>query len=195
MSNIVPQKHNFELAKQQIQEFSQRLPADPKFTEVATEGEWFGWLGTSHDVTGEELNTVVSEVSDSFLSINKSLKEVISEFGEVYNALEHLDSEYIAGILGSLEAAKEASEEALSAQLENAVTIEGLKRTVEALQKFKNEVDNKFTALGCTSSSSASFPGVERINRLEKKLRIAFIIAGVGLATSLALAGVIFFGG
>lgn len=63
-------------------------------------------------------------------------------FCEVYEALESLDKEYIAGILTAVQGAKHASEEAKAAQKDLSKTVERLIMTIEALKKFKGEMNS-----------------------------------------------------
>jgi septal ring factor EnvC (AmiA/AmiB activator) len=65
----------------------------------------------------------------------------IKEFGEVYNALEALDKEYIQAILISIKAAEQASQEAKDAQKDIERTIEIQKQTITVLKTFKEKLE------------------------------------------------------
>ena len=93
MNDAIIKKHNFSTAKNQIQEFSRRLPANPRFEEVEEDGGLFGWF--DHNVTGKEMNKFMGKVQDKLISVNSSLRGVIKEFGEIYKALDYLDNDYI----------------------------------------------------------------------------------------------------
>ncbi len=100
-------KHNFEVAKSNIERFSRNLPSDPSFDRVEVDGGLFG-LG-DHKVTGSEMNAFIGVVQNKLISVNSSLKSIIEEFKDVYNAFDYLDAEYISGIISSIESAEEAS--------------------------------------------------------------------------------------
>lgn len=142
MSKTIVQRHNFSKAKNQIQQFSRKLPANPRFEKVDEDGGLFGWF--DHNVTGQEMNQFMGKVQDKLISVNNSLRGVIKEFGEVYSALDYLDNDYIQGILTAIENADKASKQALSAsnqalkaQEDNSKTIEALKKTVQAVKESK----------------------------------------------------------
>lgn len=142
MSKAIVQRHNFSKAKSQIQQFSRNLPANPRFEEVDEDGGLFGWF--DHNVTGKEMNQFMGKVQDKLISVNNSLRGVIKEFGEVYSALDYLDSDYIQGILEAINNSEKASgqallasQQALNAQEDNSKTIEALRKTVQAIKESK----------------------------------------------------------
>lgn len=139
MNKSLIKKHNFEVAKRKIEQFSNNLPSYPFFTRVEVDGGLFGW--GDHSVTGQEMNNFIDKVQDKFISINSSLSSIISEFREIYNAFNFLDGEYINGIISAIEGAEEASNQALKAQYDIKVTVDNLKKTVEKLVILKNTVD------------------------------------------------------
>ena len=142
MNDAIIKKHNFSKAKNQIQEFSRRLPANPRFEEFEEDGGLFGWF--DHNVTGKEMNKFMGKVQNKLISVNSSLRGIIKEFGEIYKALDYLDNDYIQGILKAIDNAEKASEQAVSAskqalkaQDDNSKTIEALRKTVQAIKDSK----------------------------------------------------------
>ena len=142
MNDAIIKKHNFSTAKNQIQEFSRRLPANPRFEEFEEDGGLFGWF--DHNVTGKEMNKFMGKVQNKLISVNSSLRGIIKEFGEIYKALDYLDNDYIKGILKAIDNAEKASEQAVSAskqalkaQDDNSKTIEALRKTVQAIKDSK----------------------------------------------------------
>lgn len=142
MNDAIIKKHNFSKAKNQIQEFSRRLPANPRFEEFEEDGGLFGWF--DHNVTGKEMNKFMGKVQNKLISVNSSLRGIIKEFGEIYKALDYLDNDYIKGILKAIDNAEKASEQAVSAskqalkaQDDNSKTIEALRKTVQAIKDSK----------------------------------------------------------
>ena len=95
MEDPIIKKHNFEQAKNKIKGFSENLPAYVYFRRVEEDGGLFNW--GDHTVTGKELNEFIETVQSRIITINDSLKKTVSEFGEVYRALDFLDKIYGGG--------------------------------------------------------------------------------------------------
>lgn len=150
METSLVNKHNFEISKSRINDFVNQLPANSDLTKVEEDG----FLFFSHKVTGEELNNLTTEIQRRLTNLNSILISTIREFKTVYKTFDFLDTEYLGGILQSLDAAEKASqsakvasdqatkasEQALEAHKENSKTLEALKATVIQLKKFKQEV-------------------------------------------------------
>lgn len=139
MNNALIQKHNFNIAKNNIERFSRNLPSNPSFSRVEVDGGFLG-LG-NHKVTGYEMNAFIGVVQDKLISVNSSLRSIIGEFKEVYNAFDSLDGEYINGIISSVESAEDASKQALKAQEDIKATIENLRKTVVKLASLNQTVE------------------------------------------------------
>lgn len=139
MTNIVIKKHNFDAAKNNIRQFSLTKPDQLALKKVDVDGGLFNWF--DHKVTGAELNSLTNQIQDYLIKFNNLNSKFIKEFGEVYNALEALDKEYIQGILISVKAAEQASMEAKEAQKDINRTIEVQKQTLKVLENFKNKLD------------------------------------------------------
>lgn len=146
MQNSV-ETHNFDDAKQKIQNFSNNLPSSLNLKMVKEDVGPFGWM--DHDVSGKEFNELVSNLQNSTVSIYDWIKKIIQEFGEIYRAFESLDKDYIQGILISLKAAENASNQALEiskrldvAQKDIKNTINTLVVVVKKLAEFKKSVEN-----------------------------------------------------
>lgn len=160
MNKVPIKKHHFEKAKGNIERFSRNLPSNPSFDRVEVEGGLFG-LG-DHKVTGSEMNKFIGKVQDKLISINTSLRSVISQFKEVYNAFDFLDGEYISGIISSVESAEEASKQALSAQADIKATVENLKKTVVKLGSLKNTVECLEKKIDTLFSNELSYDEITR---------------------------------
>lgn len=130
MENKVVETHNFNEAKEKINRFSGNIPSYVRLTKSKTDGGLFGWF--DHTVTGEELNKLVGEIQEKFIQNNQSIKDIICEFKEIYNAFEALDKDYITGILVSLDKASKA-------QKDVDISIDAIQQTIEALKKHKSQ--------------------------------------------------------
>ena len=162
-------REQFNEAKKHLLEASKQRPEEVVLKEFQRDAGLIGLL--NHKVTGGEVNTnLVLPLQKTIQEQNKCIGNLFDIADEVYNTINVLDNEYIAGIRGTAEAAaiasnhakrasdqaKNASSEALSAsqaakkasdkanqaQEDNKRTIQALQQTVALLRKFKDEVDN-----------------------------------------------------
>lgn len=133
------QKHNFEKAKLMLKQFSEKEQADFSFKRVETD-TFFGLM--DRDVTAREFNEGMAVVQRHFIEVNSTMNKVIREFGEVYNALDSLDRDYIQAILISIDSVKEVSKWLDNQQHEINQVIERQGKAVEVLQKFKKELSS-----------------------------------------------------
>lgn len=140
MSDINIKTHDFEASKNQIKVFSEQTPLDLKLDKVDTDG-WFFGLG-DHNVTGHELNNVTTQIQRYLIDFNSLNITFIKEFGQVYNALEALDKDYIQAILIAIKAAEKANNEARVAQGDITKTIELQKKTITVLKQFKEKIES-----------------------------------------------------
>lgn len=145
-------KHNFELAKQNIKSFAENLPDNPRLNRVSEDAGPFGCF--DHDVSGKELNELTSQIQNCLVSNNQSIRKTIQEFRVIYETLEYLDKDYLAGIVASVKAAEAASEAANKntekldvAQQDIKKNLDGLKKLVEKLRDFKQKSEKDFNTL------------------------------------------------
>ena len=143
------EKHNFELAKQKIKSFAEKLPANPRLNRVSEDAGPFGWF--DHDVSGKELNELTSQIQDCLVSNNKNIRKTIQEFKVIYETLEYLDKDYLAGIVASVKTAEAASEVAKKntekldvAHQDIKKNLDGLKKLVGKLKDFKQKSEKDF---------------------------------------------------
>lgn len=150
MGNILIRTHDFEEAKKGLKDFSEQAPMDPELQRVKDRkgfGEWLkeavlgGGIGREHNVTGEELNTLTSQLQKHLISINDMNYSFIKEIGRVYVALEALDRDYIQAILVSIKATEETSNQLAGAQEKIRKIVEDQRKTLEILKKHKTKLD------------------------------------------------------
>ena len=171
MDKALIKRHNFEVSKKKIETFSNNLPSNPAFDRVEVDGGLFG-LG-DHKVTGNEMNNFIGKVQYKLIAVNTSLRSIISEFREVYEAFDYLDREYIDGIIGSIESAEEASKQALKAQSDIQKTVENLKKTVLGLDNLKNSVKKNERTINTLSANQLSYDDVAK--KLDENYKIGQI--------------------
>lgn len=107
MNEIDIKRHNFDLAKNRLKEFSEKTEAELEIDKVRTDGGFLG-LG-DHKVTGYELNGRLETIQKHFIAVNTTNNKVIKEFREVYNALDVLDKDYITSIVANVKAIEKTS--------------------------------------------------------------------------------------
>lgn len=146
MDELTIQAHDFNNAKKQLKEFSEKIPSSVDLQTVATNGGLFNWF--DHNVTGDELNNLTTQIQNYLIAFNNLHIESIKEFGQVYKALDALDKDYIQAIILSIKAAEKASniakESAIEAEknsLAIAKTIEVQTQTINILKQFKEQID------------------------------------------------------
>lgn len=181
-------REQFNNAKQHLLKVSQNKPKKVKLKSFQTEEGLFGFF--DHKVTGEEINnSLIAPLQNVLQQQNIRINSLFDISDEVYKTIDVLDTEYIAGIQGNVEAAtvasnqaKEASEQAkkaseqakkasdeassasdkaLKAQEDLKKTIEALQQTVDLLKKFKNEVNGKLNNIKHLSDIDATWQTVE----------------------------------
>lgn len=150
MNEITIRRHRFEREKRDIQRFSELSQEDVGLTQIKQDKELVDILGDillgrgiglEHQVTGKELNELIGQVQERFISINQSHEKVVEMFGSVYRALESLDKDYIQAILISIKATEETSEGIKATQEQIKKIVESQRKTLEELKKFKLKLD------------------------------------------------------
>lgn len=105
--NEIIEKHNFELIKKRLKEFSEKTQSELEIKRVEEDS----WLVFDHNVTGKELNERLETIQRLFIDVNTTNNSVIKEFREVYNALDVLDRDYITAIMNNLSAIGKTSDD------------------------------------------------------------------------------------
>ncbi len=144
--SLVIKEHDFHKAISSLKQYVTKSNEELSLLHVPTFGGLFG-LG-DHKVTGSELNTVTSQVQNNLIDINELTRDLVGEFRHVYEAFESLDRDYIAGILSSIESAKEVSADEKKDRKridENVkrinVNTKQINKSIQVLQKFKGDID------------------------------------------------------
>ncbi len=174
---LVIKTHNFEDAKRRLKEVSEKKPEEfeiglvkfkKKFLFLKEVGE--------HKVTGDEFNSRITAIQQHLINLHTKTYENNKEFGEVYNALEALDKDYIAVILTSINAIEEVSKH-MREEIDTIKEVQ--KKTLENLQKFKQELKMDIAEISNESQM--------RHKSLSKELKKTQIISFVSIATTLIL--------
>lgn len=137
--SLVIREHDFQEAKNALKKYTEQAREEVELSRVPTDGGLFN-LG-DHKVTGFELNRITSQIQDYFISLNNLSQGLVEEFGQVYKAFEHLDKDYIAGIVASIKAAEEVSKQEQKDRKDIKELVGQHEQSVTVLKKFKQDID------------------------------------------------------
>lgn len=135
--NYIIKPKLFEDAKKNIQSISKSISKDISLSSV----EENTWLFFERSVTGKEFNEIIAKIQSCFIDFNKKHTQFLQVFGQVYDALDSLDNEYLTAIIGTIKGVEEASNQAKQAQKDTNKIIERLKKIIKVLEDHKNELD------------------------------------------------------
>jgi len=173
MGNEIMQSHNFNQEVKKIQQFANSIPKQTQLKKVE-ERDSFLYIPMDHKVTGKEFNDRINAIGTIIIEQNQNIIKTIKEFGVIYNTFNYLDNEYIKGIVTSLNAANIALEETKVTQEDNGKIIEGLRKTVDVLKKFKDDFtqtlgDLKKSIAELQKTADARMKEVENAEQQNKK--------------------------
>ena len=175
---LVIKTHNFEDAKRRLKEVSEKKIEGFKINIVGTKDK-FLFLEGEHKVTGDEFNSRIKAINQHLTNLHTKTYENNKEFGEVYNALEALDKDYIAVILTSINAIEEVSKH-MREEIDTIKEVQ--KKTPENFQKFKQELKMDIDEI-----SNESQMRHKEVSSLSKELKKTQIISFVSIAATLIL--------
>lgn len=138
MTDIV-KPHSFEVALNNLKELAEQTPSDIGLDKVDSEGGLFGWF--HHNVTGDELNKITTQIQGYLIGFNDLHIKEIKEVEQIYKAIDSLDKEYIPAILSAVKAAEAASDQAKRAQKDINKLIEAHKKSIKVLEQHKERLD------------------------------------------------------
>ena len=177
---LVIKTHNFEDAKRRLKEVSEKKPEEFEIGLVKLKEKfWFLKEVGEHKVTGDEFNSRIKVIQQHLINLHTKTYENNKEFGEVYNALEALDKDYIAVILTSINAIEEVSKH-MREEIDTIKEVQ--KKTLENFQKFKQELKMDIDEI-----SNESQMRHKEVSSLSKELKKTQIISFVSIAATLIL--------
>ncbi len=158
----------FEMELQEIEALSLQTQEHKRAIPVSEQGKFLK-IG-AHRVTGKELNATTAHFDESFIQTKNVQSKMLGHIIQLYQALDSLDAEHVAGILTALEAAETAAAWARINDENIGKIIRLLKQDEQVVAHAKRQDD--------------------RLTALERKLKIAYYVAGgatLVAITSLAL--------
>ena len=133
------EKHSFETAKKSLQKFAEEHHETTDLMKVPADGGLFGWF--DHKVTGDELNSLTSQIQNQLVRINKVHQGVLTELVQVYKALDALDNDYIAAIVDSIKATEEVNKKAKKNRQDIEGSVANQEKMIEVLKGFKKKLE------------------------------------------------------
>lgn len=170
MSKYTVTNYDFENAKQHIREFSEQAPISLELSSVYEHGGFLDLF--DHQVTGKEFNNLVTQLQDRLMHINQREDQVSKEFGQVYNALESLNEDYIEGIVAAMITAHEADSKAKAVETSLGKT----NATLGNFFQYQTEQNQKFSQSGLYDYDRAIY---------NSKLKTAYCLAGGAIALTI----------
>ena len=156
------EKSKFEAARNEVQALSLQAEAHTPVTRVSEKGKFLK-IG-SHKVTGKELNDIAAHIDNSTIQVRNVQIETLRHVDQLYQALDALDAEHIAGILTATEAAEKAKD------LAN-VNDQNIGKIISYLTQ-----DNRILTYRKEQES--------KVEALERKVKVAYIVAGSATAVA-----------
>lgn len=106
----IPGEENskFDVALTEVENLSLQVKDHSCVEKVPEQGNFLK-LG-SHKVTGKELNAVTTHIDDSIIQVKNVQIETLRHILQLYQGLDALDAEHVAGILAALKAAETATD-------------------------------------------------------------------------------------
>ena len=162
--------HDFEVAKERLKKFAEQDTENLKFEKVRTHEKIFDLEFSEHGVTGTEFNKLIEQIQNYFANFYDRQQDLIKEFGQVYQALEILDKDYIQAILSTVKAIEKTNQNIQIEQKRLDNSIKRQESTLQVLKKFKDDI-NDFNSKINTNESINLIKQVEtQVKQLEKSV-------------------------
>lgn len=156
------EQSKFEIARNEVQALFLQAEAHKPVLPVPEKGKFLK-LG-SHKVTGKELNDTAAHIDTSIIQARNVQIESLRHIDQLYQALDALDAEHIAGILTATEAAEKAKDLA-NVNDQNIGKIISYLTQDNRILTYRKEQESKVAAL-------------------ERKVKVAYIVAGGATAVA-----------
>lgn len=157
-------KSKLEIAVREVEDLSLKAKEHKRVEKVSEQGKFLK-LG-SHKVTGKELNSATAHIDESMIQMKNVQIDTLRHIIQLYQVVDSLDEEHIAGILAALKAAETATDWA-RVNDENIGKITAYLMKDEKVLAHKKELESKIIAL-------------------ERKAKNAYYVAGAAVVVALA---------
>ena len=139
---------------QSLQKLSNETKTHPSLTSVPEHGKLFR-LGT-HKVTGKELNTSLSQISDEIIRSKNLNLAILNHITVLYQAIDALDDAHISGIMAVANATKDVDDKVNVNSGNIEIMTDLLKNNPQyiKLENMVNTLDKKLKTSYCIAGSS-----------------------------------------
>ena len=167
MNEIVPKRDRFEKELKEIERLQSTKDEPINLKSFETQSGLFGLM--QKKVTGAEMNEYSVYLGQTLSEFNTKINKFYLQFKGVYGALESLDKEYLAGIVGAYNEAVEAFKKAEKAQKDVDRTIDNLKAAVEHIGEFNRKVNSELERLDSKNWKNDAIKHQEKIDEIDDK--------------------------
>ncbi|QLB49701.1 hypothetical protein [Streptococcus sanguinis] len=162
--------HDFEVAKEQLKKFAEQDTENLKFEKVRTHEKIFDLEFSEHGVTGTEFNKLIEQIQNYFANFYDRQYDLIKEFGQVYQALEILDKDYIQAILSTVKAIEKTNQKIQIEQKRLDNSIKRQESTLQVLKKFKDDINDFNSKININESINLIKQVETQVSQLEKSV-------------------------
>lgn len=166
MNEIVPKRDRFEKELKEIERLQDKNDKPINLMNFETQSGLLGLM--QKKVTGAEMNEYSVYLGQTLSEFNKKINKFYLQFKGVYRALESLDKEYLAGIVGAYNEAVEAFKKAEKAQKDIDRTIDSLKSAVEKIGEFNRKVNLEFERLDSKNWKNEAIKYQDKIREIDE---------------------------
>lgn len=145
MDELIVKKDRFEKELKDIEKLQKEKDEPIALKSFETQGGFLGLM--QKKVTGAEMNDYSIYLGHTLTEFNVKFTKIYQQFKGVYGALESLDNEYLAGIVGAYNEAVQAFKKAEKAQGDVDKTIDALKAAIEHIGEFNKKVSAELDRL------------------------------------------------
>ncbi len=145
MNEIVPKKDKFEKELSEIERLQDKNDRPIRLKSFETQSGLLNLF--QKKITGAEMNEYSVYLGETLNEFNEKINKFYLQFKGVYGALESLDKEYLAGIVGAYNEAVQAFKKAEKAQADVDKTLDYLKLAVEKIGEFNKKVSSELARI------------------------------------------------
>lgn len=167
MNEIVPKRDRFEKELKEIEHLQDKKDEPINLKSFETQSGLFGLM--QKKVTGAEMNEYSVYLGQTLAEFNTKINNFYLQFKGVYGALESLDKEYLAGIVGAYNEAVEAFKKAEKAQKDVDRTIDDLKIAVEKISEFNKRVNSELERIDSKNWKNDAIEHQGEIDEIDDK--------------------------
>ncbi len=170
MNEITPKKDQFEKQLSEIERLQNEGNCPIHLKNFDT---WAGPFNRfQKKITGAEMNDYSVYLGETLNEFNKKINKFYMQFKGVYGALESLDEEYLAGIIGAYNEAVHAFKKAEKAQADVDKTLDYLKNAVTKICEFNKKMSSEFASVNPNNWKIEATKHYKEIKEIDSKAEL-----------------------